>query len=92
MVWLREVTRSGPFLGKKETQKQRRPALPSCWMCGPSRCHQWGPAAASVSLRGCWAGGRAASGRGHYNLVDVSLFMPLRWARLEDSTGSSRGA
>lgn len=29
---------------------------------------------------------------GHYNRVDVSLFMPLRWAKLEDSTGSSLGA
>lgn len=30
--------------------------------------------------------------RGRYSLVDVSRFMPLRWARLDDSTGSSRGA
>lgn len=29
---------------------------------------------------------------GYYSLVDVSLFMPLRCARLDDSTGSSRGA
>lgn len=29
---------------------------------------------------------------GHYNLVDVSLFMPLRWAKLDESTGSSLGA
>lgn len=29
---------------------------------------------------------------GHYNLVDVSLFIPLRWAKLDDSTGSSLGA
>lgn len=27
-----------------------------------------------------------------YNRVDVSLFMPRRWARLDDSTGCSRGA
>lgn len=34
----------------------------------------------------------ALQGGSHYSLVDVSLFMPLRWARPDDSTGSSRGA
>lgn len=70
---------AGPFWAKRKHGNSEGCVVPP------------GARVAAASLRS-WAGRRAAAGRGRYNLVDVSLFMPLRWARLEDSTGSSRGA
>lgn len=58
------------------------------------RGHSEGAVVAQAApVPGSQAGAHSqASGPAGYSRVDVSLFMPLRWARLDDSTGSSRGA
>lgn len=60
-------------------QGRKRLAPPPGWPCGHCRRQRAGPKVRRGVLSG------------HYNRVDVSLFMPRRWARLDDSTGSSLG-
>lgn len=62
----------------EETERQPRPDPSLCWTQGHSSAHEQDLDLASVSPAGRWAGRLMLEVAGHYNLVDVSLFMPLR--------------
>lgn len=62
----------------EETERQPRPDPSLCWTQGHSGAREQDLDLAAVSPAGRRAGRLMLEVAGHYNLVEVSLFMPLR--------------